>query len=422
MKEHTAGSRLVEGVRRVEVHGGRLAVRVRPGYGLDWEGPPSLVAEREGEALVLRTPHPRRWTGWIGPEEQLSLTLPPAVEALVVRCTGEVDLRDLDLEGDLHVRAGDLRASGCRGRWRIRTGAGDVTLVGQHGDLEVQAGAGEVAVRGGRLRRVRIRTGAGDVFLDAEVEAEAEVTTGAGSVDLRPRNQGAARIQARSGFGNVVLDLAGVRGGRLELQTGAGTIHVPGGIHVGRRGGLGQRVVDSLGPGEGTVEITTGAGNIRVVGYGAADRSGGGEGAGPVPGPSTAPPAGPARPEDTDPSTGPAGAGSPPAGAGSGPGHPAPGHPGPGGAALGFAPGSDAGAAAAGGTPAPAGTPETTGPRGDVPAPAGPSPVPEGGGRGPYRHPRQVLEALARGELTVEEADRWLEVLEGAGRDGESEA
>lgn len=66
MKEHTAGSRLVEGVRRVEVHGGRLAVRVRPGYGLDWEGPPSLVAEREGEALVLRTPTPAAGRAGLG--------------------------------------------------------------------------------------------------------------------------------------------------------------------------------------------------------------------------------------------------------------------------------------------------------------------------------------------------------------------
>ncbi|PZN06572.1 MAG: hypothetical protein DIU76_06700 [Bacillota bacterium] len=367
MMAQTTGSWPVEGIRRVEIHGGRLAVRVRPGHPLAWDGPATLVARREGDGLVLRTPHPRRWAGWIGPAEPLTLTLPPAVEVLVVRCTGDLDLRDLDVEADLHLRAGDLRASGCRGRWRIRTGAGDVTLMAQRGELDVQTGAGEVTVRGGRLDRLRIRTGAGDVHLDAEIAVQAEVTTGAGSVDLRPRNQGSARVQARSGFGDVILDLTGVRGGRVELQTGAGTIHLPGGIHVGRRGGLGQRVVDALGPGDGAIEVTTGAGTIRVVGYGAQ-----------------------------------------PWGQGSVAQHPSP-------AAT---PGGSDWAVEGGGGPAGESRGEGDGGDGGPGAPQGEDAGtgrPAGSMVAPYRHPRQVLEALARGELTVQEADHWLRVLESSG-------
>ncbi|ADU51559.1 Protein of unknown function DUF2089 [Thermaerobacter marianensis DSM 12885] len=378
------------GIRRVEIRGGRLAVRVRPGDRLTWDGPPSVEAEQEGSSLVLRTPHHRRWGGWIGPEDTLVLTLPPTVTSLSVRSTGDMDIRDLDLEADLHLRAGDLRASGCRGRWRIRSGAGDVTLVDQQGDLDVQTGAGKVTVRGGHLRRARIRTGAGDVQFATWVDVEAEVTTGAGSVDLRPRHPGGARIQARSGFGSVVLDLSGVRGGRMELQTGAGHIHLPGGIHVGRRGGLGQRVVDVLGPGEGVIEITTGAGSVRVVGYGTqpwgAHRAaygavaGAGDGRGARAG------------SDSGGSTG---AGTE-AGAGLGPGaSPAAAQEISRGHWVAESPGAVYGAS--GGA-----------------AQAPPQAAPQAGVSGPYRDARQVLEALARGELTVEEADRWLRALETA--------
>lgn len=379
-----------EGIRRVEIRGRRLAARVRPGDRLAWDGPTSVEAEQEGNSLVLRTPHHRRWSGWIGPVEELLLTLPPTVRALFVRTTGDVDVQDLDLEAEVHLRAGDLRASRCRGRWRIQSGAGDVTVVDPQGDLDVQTGAGEVTVRGGRLRQARIRTGAGDVRLKAWIDVAAEVTTGAGSVDLRPRHAGGARIRARSGFGGVVLDVSGVRSGRMELQTGAGGIHLAGGIHVGRRGGLGQRVVDVLGPGEGVIEVTTGAGDIRVVGYGTpgygtpawhGPAGSQGRAAGPDPGP------GPVVPPASPPAATP-------------PDHPF-------GSAATASAGPEPDLPAAG---TPAGAPQEAGLPSRSPSPP------------PFRSARQVLEALARGELTVEEADRWLAALEGTGPGSDGDA
>ncbi|GAB6876509.1 DUF4097 family beta strand repeat-containing protein [Thermaerobacter litoralis] len=383
-----------EGIRRVEVRGGRLAVRVRPGDRLAWEAPPEVEARQEGDTLHLHSPRPRDrgWAGaalaWLGPVEEMVLTLPPTVTALTLRTTGDVELLRLALEADVHVRAGDLVAADGRGRWRIRSGAGDVTLTGHRGELDVQTGAGEVTIRDGRLDRARIRSGAGDVFFEAEVGIEAEVTTGAGSIDLRPRHRGNAVVRARSGFGSVVLDLAGVRGGRMELQTGAGSIDLAGGIHVGRRGGIGQRVVDVLGPGDGVVDITTGAGNIRVVGYGPQPWGRAAEPAAPPSppaAPAAVPPSGPAAPSTPD-------APPPPPAAPEGP--PASVQPAPEGAAA-FTP------AVPEGSPGPA-----------LPA-VGPGAQP-GSSPSPYRHARDVLEALARGELTVEEADAWLRRLEEA--------
>ncbi|PZN13219.1 MAG: hypothetical protein DIU69_01195 [Bacillota bacterium] len=253
------------GIRRVEIMAGRADVEIRQGGDtLVYEGPADASAERQGETLILRLP---RLRGWLLPAaERLAVTLPGSVAACRVETTGGVELRHLRCDCTVEVRAGNVRSEAGRGHLRVRSGAGNVEVRDHQGELDVTTGAGDVNVSGGRLTALAVRTGAGDVRFQAWLERRGQITTGAGSVELRPLTDGNADLDVRSGFGNIVLERTGVAGGRLELQTGAGSIHDATGIQVGRRGGFGLRSVDVLGPGDGVIRLATGAGSIRVIG------------------------------------------------------------------------------------------------------------------------------------------------------------
>ncbi|HEY8394039.1 MAG TPA: hypothetical protein VIK92_04490 [Thermaerobacter sp.] len=359
------------GIRRVEIVAGRADVELRQGGdALICEGPADARAERQGDTLILRLP---RLRGWLLPAaERLAVTLPGSVAACRVETTGGVELRHLGCDCTVEVRAGNVRSEAGRGRLRIRSGAGDVEVRDHEGELDVTTGAGDVEVTGGRLTALAIRTGAGDVCFRAWLERRGQITTGAGSVELRPLTDGNADLDARSGFGNIVLERTGIAGGRLELQTGAGSIHDATGIQVGRRGGFGLRSVDVLGPGDGVIRLTTGAGSIRVLGK-RAEASSAGE---PVSGNATQGAAADAAPAPSGQDT-------------------------PAGQETQVAPAQQAQGDARGlyGIHAAQGEQAT----------AGPGP---GTGAARPRSARDVLEALARGDIDVDEADRLLRQLE----------
>lgn len=254
-----------EGIRRVEIIAGWADVQIRQGGDtLTFEGPADARSERQGDTVTIRMPRPRGWL-WLA-AEQLAVTLPGSVAACRVETTGDVELRNLRCDCTVEVRAGRVRSDGGRGRLRVRSGAGDVEVRDHDGELEAQTGAGDVEVMGGRLTALAIRTGAGDIRFQAWLERRGQINGGAGSIELRPLTDGNADLDVRSGFGDITLELTGVAGGRVELETGAGSIHDVSGIHVGRRGGFGLRSVDVLGPGHGVIRLATGAGSIRVLG------------------------------------------------------------------------------------------------------------------------------------------------------------
>ncbi|MCL6521437.1 MAG: DUF4097 family beta strand repeat-containing protein [Firmicutes bacterium] len=266
MAEREEGRGDFEGVRALEIRGRLAALRLEAGDGWRLELPPEARVDREGERLRIEMPV--RWRSWLAADAgaRLQVTAPPGLERWDVQATGEVEVAGLGGSGRVEVKAGDVHVRACSGELRVDSGAGDVTVEGHRGRLLVHSGAGDVRVRGGFLEQAEIRSGAGDVAFAARVGREASLRSGAGQVELRPESDGEARIEVHSGFGDVSLYLDGVRGGRLEVRTGAGSVEGTAGIRFTRRGGVGLYSVDELGPGSGWIRLSTGAGRVRLFG------------------------------------------------------------------------------------------------------------------------------------------------------------
>ncbi|MDI3317582.1 MAG: DUF4097 family beta strand repeat-containing protein, partial [Bacillota bacterium] len=327
MAEQPAAYGIHGEVRELEIRAGRADVRVRAGDAWRLDLPPQAEVSQEGSRVRIQMPRRAGLLFAALQAAELEVTVPATLAGYYVRTTGDVGLTGLAASGRVEVKAGDVRADSCSGELVIQSGAGDVEVVGHRGSLTIQSGAGDIEVRDGTLETLKLRSGAGDVDCAARISRQATIHTGAGSVTLRPETDGDAEIEVQSGFGDISLHLDGVRGGRLEMQTGAGSIDGDVGIRFGRRGGIGVHSADVLGPGSGRIRLTTGAGSIRLHGEPRAAE------------------AAPARPA---------------------------------------------------GPPGPAAEAGPTGPR----APAAPARR--------FGDAREVLEALARGEITTDEADRLL--------------
>jgi DUF4097 and DUF4098 domain-containing protein YvlB len=281
--ELTQGAREV----RVEVRKGDLTLRVASGAEphLTWDshGDPPPVVERSGDVLWIKQVDD--FFGHRGMD--VKLTLPPAevfhlktghgdVDASGVTGTlrvesGHGDLEATDSQGELHLSTGhgDVGVHRAEGRLRVNSGNGDVELKGVvgaidantgRGEIEVElvgaselranSGMGEIGVTGGSLLHAKLSTGKGDLECSSPLEPGKHVfNTGFGDVSAMLPADARARVDLQTGFGAVVSDFALVRVGR-----------------TGPMGFGGARFVGSIGEGEPEIELSvkTGKGDLKL--------------------------------------------------------------------------------------------------------------------------------------------------------------
>ncbi len=147
--------------------------------------------------------------------------------------TGSADVTIDTVGGDLRLRAG---ASGCRvgavhGDVSLHNGSGPAHFGEIGGRLKVGTGSGDLdvtVVRGG----VRTRAGSGNARLDA-VFGDVDAMTGSGSLTVGLPSGVTARIDARSGSGQVHSDLpvASAAAGNgpaisIRLRSGSGAVRL----------------------------------------------------------------------------------------------------------------------------------------------------------------------------------------------------
>lgn len=139
-------------------------------------------------------------------------------------------------------------------------GALDVTVLVPYGSRVVlHDGAGDVRVHG-VLARIEARTGAGDLSLDRGGEEETRLTTGTGDITVGPA---AGSLSATTGTGDVVLETSA---GRTSVTTGVGDVRVrcAHSGHLAVRTGLGD-VTLHIAPGTAThLDLATGLGDRDV--------------------------------------------------------------------------------------------------------------------------------------------------------------
>jgi len=305
------------------VQKGNIAASVSPaGWGLSWTSdsgePPEI--ERDGAALVVR----QRTSRLLKDRLDLVLTLPEGVEVVELRTgLGKVEAVQLAGRVDLTTGNGATSLRDSKGQADVTTGAGEVTIAGYEGDLQAKTGNGRVRIErlsgravlttgNGRIEvldgsgRLSATTGAGDLLFTG-IGGEVELNTGHGQIEIAaPRSltvraataSGGIRVEGGSVSG---LRLSSVMGGiscsaalnpgKYELTTTMGgiTLELPkdvrarvdaatsfGKVHsdvplvqVGRSGPMGfggVRMVGSMGEGEPDVEVSlrTSKGSINL--------------------------------------------------------------------------------------------------------------------------------------------------------------
>ncbi len=203
------------------------------------DAPPGLHVAADGNRIAVST-HPDEWTpahgggGAGGPRERrrglggwlsfgrfaaesvtsVEIETPVGASVRLTLLSGAGDVRLDGLAGEITVRAGagDLLATGCVGQVQADAGAGDVRLVECNATLRVQTGSGDVAVERGSLEAGRFRSGSGDL-------------------SIRGTGLGSGPFEVQTGAGDVLLDV--YRLDRGDDPIGIRYVALAGDAHIG---------------------------------------------------------------------------------------------------------------------------------------------------------------------------------------------
>lgn len=180
-------------------------------------GAGAWTLERDGDELVVATPH--RFGPWwfFGGEVRATLTLPQELEGT-------------SLDASLDLSAGDL------------------TVDGEFGDLGIDVGAGSLTVDGA-ARELSVELSAGGADIDLSDVREAEFSVSAGAVDAR-LNGSAPRL--------VSVD---VSAGSLDLKLPNGRYDVRSDVSAGEFDNRLSTDADA----ENVVDVTVSAGTVTIV-------------------------------------------------------------------------------------------------------------------------------------------------------------
>lgn len=324
-EELAAGAREL----RVELRKGDVEVGAGEdrGWSLEWSSPGSEPPEilREGNAVRVRQRQDGFLPGGLDAKRMdVRLTLPAGVEDVELRTgLGRVSAEGLHGRMNLTTGNGAMTLRSSEGNATLNTGNGEVLVEGFAGDATATTGNGRVRINGleGKLSlntgngpvevldvegRVRASTGNGDLRL-ISVAGEAEINTGHGQIEVgAPRSlsvqattaMGGIRIEGgsltglrvnsmmgealcssalepgryelTSGMGTITLYLAPDAPVRVDAQTGFGQVDSDFPlVRVGRSGPMGfggVRMVGSIGEGEPRVDVSlrSGKGTIRL--------------------------------------------------------------------------------------------------------------------------------------------------------------
>jgi DUF4097 and DUF4098 domain-containing protein YvlB len=200
------------------------------------------------------------------------------------RCRGPISISlgkgDVSVEGGeqdvaLKVGAGDVQTVDCQGALAVQVGAGDITVTRPRGSsLAVKTGSGDVAVKSGSLTAMAIQVGRGDITSSAQLllpprrerteqdDANAPDTQSTEPDDDNP----VARILRAKGI-EFLADDKGVRisSPSFQLEASDAGVRISKGGLAFEAGEHGVRLVTGgSGRASGTFDATTGGGDITV--------------------------------------------------------------------------------------------------------------------------------------------------------------
>lgn len=186
----------------------------------------------------------------------LRLALPASLaRAAVTTGLGQIAVSQWHGELDVRTGKGDVNLGKGAGRVSAASGMGGVTIAGFSERCQVQTGMGDVAVVGGH-GRAEVRTGLGRVRI-ADAELDLEAHTGKGDLVL---DHVSGRAKLATGLGMITV--AGAEDLAVEAKSGKGNIELKGTFRaIEAESGFGAITgrIENL---RGTADLATGHGEI----------------------------------------------------------------------------------------------------------------------------------------------------------------
>jgi DUF4097 and DUF4098 domain-containing protein YvlB len=247
---------------RVELRRGDAVARAGGNWNLEWtsEGSDAPEIERDGSVVRIRQRNNGFLPGGIDSKRlDMKLTVPSSVEVVELRTgLGKVDAEGLRTRLTMTTGNGSVSLRDAGGEGSLNTGNGAVSINGYDGTLVASTGNGRVKVD--RLKgTLTLNTGNGTVEV-LDVEGRVRASTGNGEVKLTGV---AGEVELNSGHG--AMDILAPRSLDVQANTAMGAIHVDGGSLRGMRANsmMGEiRCATQLEP--GTYEITSAMGAVEV--------------------------------------------------------------------------------------------------------------------------------------------------------------
>ncbi len=165
--------------------------------------------------------------------------------------------RDARLE--ISARSGDVSVRDVAGSLAVRTVSGDISLRGGGGDLRIEAASGNLRAVASEPIAATIRTISGDVEIDAPRTQRTSITTVSGDVEIATAFAPGSDHVVNTTSGDVELAVQG--GVTIDVRTVSGDVEC---AHPELRGGTGRRDPLVIGDGAARLAVRTLSGDIEV--------------------------------------------------------------------------------------------------------------------------------------------------------------
>jgi DUF4097 and DUF4098 domain-containing protein YvlB len=167
-----------------------------------------------------------------------------------------------------HSGSGNIEAAECANAVDVQTASGNLKLTRDHGPitghsdsgninvtdcdtaLDASVGAGNIDVKQFAGPSIRAKTGTGNVTarLSANLKADSELRTGAGTVTIYLPQDAAVKLSASTGIGHLHSDFAGT-----DMRAGSSPEHDHNSI---------EQQINAGGP---NLRLESGVGNVHVI-------------------------------------------------------------------------------------------------------------------------------------------------------------
>lgn len=199
-------------------------------------------------------------------DSQYEITVPRGVRVILRSMNGDLTVRGVSGEVDLHTNNGDVEVSDAVGRAELVTLSGDVAATRVRGDVEATSLNGTVALTDVQGGTVTAESTNGSVELANVVASDIDASTISGEVDFSGPIDPRGRYAFASHSGSVSLTIPGNASARFSIETFNGEIDsdFPITLRPNRDRRRGQKLEFNVGAGEARVTAESFSGSIVI--------------------------------------------------------------------------------------------------------------------------------------------------------------